>query len=207
MPGIIKLVFNDNFVQLELDNSEVLRISYEAYSMYKISSGTELSGEQYTELYDESKKLECTQKAFNQLALRSRSVEELRQYLRKKNFSEKHIEETLNYMKEKGYLNDYNFSISYVKSKMKTGKSGKNIIVRDLYRKGITRKIIDKVLRETGADIPDEEALFDLALKKYRTVKEKENSLMKVSNFLRGRGYDYESINRVLRRIKSDLED
>jgi len=207
MPDIIKLIFKDNYVQLELDNSEKLKISYDAYSMYKVSSGTTLTTEWYMELYEESQKFECMEKAFSQLATRGRSVDELRQYLKKKNFSEKHIEYTLDYMKEKGYLNDFDFSMSFVKAKMKSGKSGKDIIVRDLYRKGVGRKIIDKVIRESGADVPDEEVLYDLAIKKYRSVKDKENSFMKVSNFLRGRGFDFESINRVLRRIKNDYEE
>jgi regulatory protein len=207
MPDIVKLIFKDNYVQLELDNSEKLKISFDAYSMYKLSSGTTLTAECYMEIYEESRKFECMEKAFNQLAVRGRSVDELRQYLKKKNFSGKHIEETLDYLKEKGYLNDFDFSMSFVKGKMKSGKSGKDIIVRDLYRKGVGRKIIDKVMKESGADVTDEDALYELAMKKYRSVKDKENSFMKVSNFLRGRGFDYESIGKVLRRIKSGFEE
>lgn len=207
MPDILKLIFKDNYVQLDLDNSEKLKIPIEAYSMYKLSSGTTLSTECYMEIYEESRKFECMEKGFSHLASHGRSVEELRQYLKKKNFSEKHIEETLDYMKEKGYLNDYDFSMSLVKAKMKSGKTGKDIIVRDLYRKGVGRKIIDKVIRESGADKTDEDALYELAMKKYNSVKDKENSFMKVSNFLRGRGFDYESINRVMRKIKSDYEE
>jgi SOS response regulatory protein OraA/RecX len=30
---------------------------------------------------------------------------------------------------------------------------------------------------------------------------------MKVSNFLRGRGFDFESIKKVLRRIKTDYDE
>ena len=207
MPGIVKLVFRDNCVQIELDNSEKLKISYDAYSMYKISSGATLTTECYMELYDESKKFECMEKAYSYLAVRSRSVDELRRYLKKKKYSDKHIEETLDQMKGRGYLNDFDFSLSFVKDKMRSGKSGKDVIIRDLYRKGIGRNIIYNVIRESGADIPDEDSLYELALKKYRSVEDKENSFMKVSNFLRGRGFDYDSITRVLRRIKKDYEE
>lgn len=207
MLRVDKIIFRENSVQIELDNSEKLVVSYSAYSMYKISAGTELTAESYMELFDESKKHQCMEKGLNQLAARSRSVDELRRYLMKKNFSEKHIEETLNYLKERGYLNDYDFSESFVKSKLRSGKSGKAIIVRDLYRKGVERKIIDKVVRETGLNAPDEVALYQLAVKKYMSVKDKENCFVRVGNFLRGRGFDYESIKRVLRRIKSEYND
>jgi len=207
MPEILKLIFRDNYVQLELDNSEKLKISLDTYTMYKISGGMTISPECYIELCEESRKFECMEKGFSHLATRGRSVDELRQHLKKKNFSEKHIEETLDYLKEKGYLNDYAFAMSFVKAKMKSGKSGKDIIVRDLYRKGVGKKIIDRVIRESGADITDEDALYEIAVKKYNSVKDKDNSFMKVSNFLRSRGFDYESINRVLRRIKTDYEE
>lgn len=207
MPEIISLTFKNNSVALELENSEKLEIPYVAYTAYKISRGMNLSPELYSELLEESQKLECLEKALNLLDIRSRSVEELRRFLKKKNFSGIHIEDTLEYLKQKGYLNDYDFSLSYIKEKMKNGKSGKDLIIRDLYRKGIGKKTINKAIKETGADIPDENAIYELASKKLAALKGKGNSFMQVSNFLRGRGFDYETINRVLRKIRSDFDE
>jgi regulatory protein len=204
MLNIEKLIFKESFVQLVLSNSEKLKISYDVYNMYKISSGMSLSTEQYIELYDESKKFECMDRALNKLSNRGYSVDELRRNLKKKNFSEKHIEETLEYMKEKGYLNDYSYSMNFVKEKIKSGKYGKNLIVRDLYRKGIDRNTVKKIIKESGADTVNDDELYRLAMKKYMSVKDKDNSLVKVSNYLLSRGFDYESISRVLRRMKSD---
>jgi SOS response regulatory protein OraA/RecX len=41
-------------------------------------------------------------------------------------------------------------------------------------------------------------------MKKYESIKDKDNALAKVSNYLLNRGFDYESINRILRQIKKD---
>ena len=204
MLNIEEIIFKENFVQLVLSNSEKLKISYNVYSMYKISGGMSLSAEQYMELYDESKKFECMEKALSRLANRGHSVDELRRSLKKKDFSEKHIEETLEYMKEKGYLNDYSYSMNLVKDRMKSGKYGKNLIVRDLYKKGIDRNTIKKAVKECGADITNDDELYRLAMKKYTSIKDKDNPLVKVSNYLLNRGFDYESINRILRQIKKD---
>jgi regulatory protein len=172
--------------------------------MYKISGDMSLSSEQYMELCDESKKFECMERAISRLSAREYSVDELRRNLKKKNFSEKHIEETLDYMKEKGYLNDYNYSMNFAKDKVKSGKYGKNLIMRDLYKKGVDRNIIKKVIKESGADFTDDDELYTLAMKKYLSIKNKDNPLVKVSNYLLHRGFDYESINKVLRRIKKE---
>ncbi|MCL1833426.1 MAG: recombination regulator RecX [Leptospirales bacterium] len=203
---IEKLIFKETSVHLILSNSEKLKISYDLYYMYKISGGMDLSSEQYMELYDESKKFECIEKALSRLSVRGYSVDELYRSLKKKNFSEKHIKETLEYMKTKGYLNDYNYSMNFVKDKIRSGKYGKNLIVRDLYKKGIDRNTVKKVIKESGADITNDDELYRLAMKKYISLKDKDNPFVKVSNYLLNRGFDYESINRILRQIKKDTE-
>ena len=207
MIDIEKIIFKESFVQLMLSNSEKLKISYDVYYMFKISGGMSLSSEQYMELCDESKKFECLEKAIGRLSNHGYSVDELRRSLKKKNFSEKHIEDTLEYLKEKGYLNDYSFSVNFVKDRVKSGKYGKNLIVRDLYKKGINRNVIKKAIKECGADIVNDDELYSLAMKKYTSVKDKDNPLVKVSNYLLSRGFDYESINRILRRIKQGSTD
>ena len=95
MPVITKLLFRENLVTAELDNGEVLGFSYPVYSQYKLSGGMDISGDLYMELYEESRKTECREKALKYLAVRSRSVDEMEKYLRKKNFTEGHISETV----------------------------------------------------------------------------------------------------------------
>jgi regulatory protein len=198
---VVKIFFKDSIVSVELDNGEFLNLSYDAYSQYKISSGMNIQGDLYSELYEESRKTECKDKAFKYLTMRARSVDEMEKYLKKKKFSESQVAETVEYLKEKGCLDDREFSRGFVKSKMKSGKYGADIIIRDLYRKGIDRKTIGRVMRECGADAPDMEKLYELALKKYNSLEGRDNRVAKVGNYLRGRGFDYYSIKKVLRML------
>ena len=201
MPEIVKLLFRESIVSAELDNGEVLNLPYDAYSQYKLSSGMVIQGDLYSELYDESRKTECRYKALKYLAARSRSVDEMEKYLKKKKFSDSQVAETTGYLKEKGYLDDHDFSTGFVKGKMKSGRYGADIIIRDLYRKGIHRKTIDKVIKECGAGEPDMEKLHELAVKKYNSLEGKDNRAAKVGNYLRGKGFDYDSIKKVLKRL------
>ena len=207
MPVISKLLFNENHVGVELDSGESLRVSYDVYSQYKLASGMDLSGDLYMEVYDESRKFECRSKGFSFLGLRARSVDEMKKYLKKKQFSDRDIDDTVEYLKGKGYLNDYEFAKLYTRDRMKSGKRGKDLIVRDLYRKGVGRKEIDKAVKECGADIPDEEAVFQLAMKKYSSVRDKDHPGMKVSNYLRQRGFNYDTIKKVLKRLDEGVEE
>ena len=206
MPEIVKLLFRENMISAELDSGEVLNLSYDVYSQYKLSSGMNIQGDLYLELYEESRKTECRDKAFKYLAVRSRSVDEMVRYLRKKKFSESQIAETVDYLNNKGYLDDHEFSIGFVRSRLKNGKYGPEVIIRDLYRKGINRKTIDRVMKECGGNETDVEKLYALALKKYNSLEGRENRAARVGNYLRGRGFDYDSIKKVLRRLGDDDE-
>lgn len=207
MPRITKLLFNENHIGVELESGEKLRVSYDVYSQYKLASGMDLSGDLYMEIYDESRKFECRNNGLSYLGLRARSVDEMKKYLRKKKFSDREIDDAVDYLKGKGYLNDYDFAVLYTKDRMKSGKRGKDLIVRDLYRKGLGRKEIDKVIKECGADVADEVAVFELAQKKYESVKNKDNPAVKVSNYLRQRGFDYDVIKKVLKRLGEEVEE
>lgn len=207
MPVITKLLFNETHVGVELENGENLRLTYDAYTQYKLSSGMDLSGDLYIEVYEESRKFDCRSKGISYLGLRARSVDEMKKYLKKKNFSDRDIADTVEFLKGKGYLNDYEFAKLYTKDRMKSGKRGKDLIVRDLFRKGIGRKEIDKAIKECGADVADEEAVFLLARKKYESVKHKDNPASKVSNYLRQRGFDYDVIKKVLKRLGEEVEE
>lgn len=207
MPVITKLLFNENHVGVELDSGERLTLSYDAYSQYKLSSGVNLSGDLYMEVYEESRKFECRSRGLAYLGVRARSVEEMKKYLKKKNFSDRDIDETVEYLKGKGYLDDYEFALLYTKDRMKSGKRGKDLIVRDLYRKGLRRKEIDRAVKACGADVPDEEAVYALAIKKYESVRSKDHPAAKVSNYLRQRGFDYDIIKKVLKRLGEEVEE
>ncbi len=206
MPIITKLLFNENHVGVELDSGESLRVSYDTYTGYRLASGMDLSGDLYMEVYDESRRFECRNRALSYLGYRARSVEEMKRYLRKKKFDERHINESVEYLKGKGYLDDYGFAVLYIKDRMKSGKRGKDLIVSDLYKKGLGRKEIDKAIKECGADKADEDAVYALAKKKYESVKNKDNPAGKVFNYLSQRGFDYKIIKKVLKRLGEEVD-
>ncbi len=207
MAIIQKIIYGEHSVKLDLDNGESWKLPYSVVSDYSLKSGLLLEGEVYLKIYDESLKYACMQKALAHLALRNRSAHELRTYLKKKLFKDEHIETAITLLREKGYVNDYDFALSFIKSRMAMKKYGSRIIKRDLFLKGIDRNIIDATMEECNAYEVDEEALFIIANKKYNSVKDKKNSYMKTAGFLKGRGFEYEQIRKVLAMVIDKMED
>jgi len=198
---IQKLIYGEHSVRADLDNGESLKLPYSVVSDYSLRSGLELEGELYVKIYDESLKFACMDKALRYLSLRSRSALEVRSCLKKKLFRAEHIESVISQLTQKGYINDYDFALSFIKSRMAMKKYGKEIIRRDLFLKGIDRNIIDETMEECNANEVDEDALYSLAQKKYNAVKDKKNSYMKTAGFLKGRGFDFESIRKILAKV------
>ena len=207
MAAIQKIIYGEHSIKLELDNGESLKLPYSVVSDYSLSSGIDITGEVYLKIYDESLKFSCMQKGLSYLSGRSRSAHEMRVYLKKKAFSNEHIESVIIRLTERGYLNDYEFALSFIKNRISMKKYGMEKIKRDLYLKGIDRNIIDETLEECNARAVDEDALYSLAQKKYYAVKDKKNSYMKTAAFLKSRGFDYDSIRKVLARVIKEMPD
>ena len=135
------------------------------------------------------------------MTYRQRSEKEIIDKLKRKGFSEDIIENTLIYLKEYNLINDLEFSKSFVNDKINLNKFGPERIKYELYRKGISQEIIEKVLAE------DEEydRALELAKKKLPSYKndDKNAKYRKLGGFLQRKGYSYECISKILRELLS----
>ncbi len=206
MPSIKQQIFHENSVQLTFDTGKPLRLSYDSYIEISPPVEEELSEDVFSKLFHAAEKFRCREYSFRYLSIRSRSSFEMKVYLGKKKFSRELIEEVIGDLKENGYINDEDFAEFYITAKMRTGRHGKNLIVKGLFEKGVSRDIIDRKIKELGAQNANMEELMVLAEKKFRDVKDKKDPLVKVGNYLRGRGFSYDEIGVVLQKLKSQNE-
>ncbi len=86
--------------------------------------------------------------AYNLLRVQPRSEKELSFRLKKKGFSESTSKETVFLFKKNGLLNDLKFARAWVDSRLKSNPKGDIVLRYELAAKGISGKIIDKVLSE-----------------------------------------------------------
>jgi SOS response regulatory protein OraA/RecX len=79
-------------------------------------------------------------------------------------------------------------------------------IICNPYNKLSIQKIPTK-MKHSGADEVDMDQVMELARKKYRTLKDKPRKLMRVQNFLKQRGFDWEIISMIMSRLKYEFDD
>ncbi|MDD3752264.1 MAG: RecX family transcriptional regulator, partial [Tissierellia bacterium] len=77
-----------------------------------------------------------------------------------------------------------------------------------LYYKGIDKEIIEEKIKNISAE-SEEERAFILGEKKLLKIKENDNrkKMAKLSNYLIGKGFEYETVNKTLRKLLNKNDD
>ncbi|MCP4137970.1 MAG: RecX family transcriptional regulator [bacterium] len=207
MTTITKMNYMETKVRVEFDNGERFDLPFEIVSRFRLSTGTEINEETYTRLFEEWTRFRCKRKALDYLAIRNRSTSEMKLALKKKKFPSDMIDETVEELVTAGYINDMDFALRFVKSKIKSKSIGENLLRKELFQKGLSREIIDQALEEGGARDIDFERLYETAQKKYKSSEGKKNRMQKLSYFLYQRGFKSETVNQILKRLKSEEEE
>lgn len=130
---------------------------------------------------------------------------ELQQKLYKWGIEGEEASVILEELKKRGFLNDERFVRSYVHDKMNFAKWGERKIAVSLRAKRINTDLISAALQQSDTQIV-EENLLRLLKSKIKTTKADSPQKLneKLVRFAIGRGYTYEVIKKVLRRLAKD---
>lgn len=155
------------------------------------------------------------ERIYRLISLRQRSEKEIRDYFKIKNlkakikdkelYSELVVETTIQKLKELRLVDDEQFARSWVESRSR--KKGMRVIRQELFQKGISREIIEKVYSEQGTVDSELETAEKLLEKKLRIWKdlEPQKFKQKAYDFLMRRGFEYEVVKDVVEKlIKKD---
>ena len=142
--------------------------------------------------------------AFRLLAVRARSARELRQRLRQKSFPPDLIDETLLDFQAKGYQSDEQFARLFTTSKWSNSGWGPSRVRRELGAKGIAPDLIELVVGETYGEVDLVAGVLPLARKRWRSTAglPQDKRRNRLTGFLQRRGYDWETIGRVLEQLE-----
>ncbi|NLY72452.1 MAG: hypothetical protein GX079_01990 [Tissierellia bacterium] len=182
-----KVEWTSKGVKIRLDGEEYL-IHTKAFLEFSPGEGEEvdLDALLYRSCYYSA--LERTE---NYLSRGLRTKKQLRDYLEKRNFS-KCAEEVLEFLEEMGLINDLHYGRSYYEEERH--KRGSYAIAERLKNRGLTSSVIAQIYMEE-----DPEDAARLLLKKYSFWDELDyKEEVKRKNFLLGRGFSYETINKAM---------
>ncbi|MBQ9936099.1 MAG: regulatory protein RecX [Lachnospiraceae bacterium] len=143
-------------------------------------------------------------KAVNLLTFKSRTTQEIIKRLNEKGYSSEEIDEAVEKLSYYGYLNDQNYTISYIMDN--AAKKGKKLISIELEQKGIDKNILDGVYSEVNID---EDVSIDNIIKQRFSQADlcDDKVYRRIINYFLRRGFTYDSVKRVIKKYKSYDED
>lgn len=132
---------------------------------------------------------------------RLRSEQEVKQKLNFKKYAPPVIVKTVSYFKDLGYINDVEFANRWVNSRLHK-PLGLTAIAIELRQKGISKGIIDQLIKEKRRSVDERAVVQELAkkyLNKSRKRKERPEKIRpKLYGYLARRGFSTEVISDAI---------
>lgn len=200
MPVItsIKAQKNQKRVNINLDGSFGFGLDLENFMKLQLKVNQELTNEEIKAITDEGEKAKALEKVIAFASLRPRSKKEILDYFRRKNTNVLIHWYLIEKLEKYGLLDDTKFAKWWVEMRLAQGRSQRSMVY-DLRSKGINSETIKQVLSEV--EINEVKMAKDLIAKKsYKWEKYEEKiRKQKMTQYLAGKGFDWNIINDVLK--------
>lgn len=194
-------------VNVFFDNASSLIINKSVVEEMGLRKGMELSVDQMTDMMQTDQFHRCIEMALHYLAYRPRSELELRQRLYRRGFQNNMVNSVLDKLKNQGIINDETFAIYWKENRLARNPRSRRMLKYELQMKGVAKELADKATD----DIDDIEAAYRVGLKKARLLASSDyrDFYKRLSNFLKWRGFDFDVISAVSRRLwqEKQMED
>ena len=164
--------------------------------------GSEVTEEQIEKFQLISEKQTALNKAVNYLGSRLRTAKQMEQYLKNRGYTQAVIEYVLDRLIEYDFLNDENFSESFVR--VKSRMLGKRRIEMELKQKGVSESIAKQKTSEIAGQY---EVASALAQKYLKNKPLDQKTAQKLYAFLAYRGFTNGDINRIIKEQIREVKD
>jgi regulatory protein len=140
------------------------------------------------------------------LAIRPRSANELRRRLKSSRFEDRVVESVLAGLAQAGLVDDEDFARAWVASRQASGAAGHRKLRWELRRKGIAEDIIRTVVDEGIDDEAEFRQALELARRRLRGSPAEPKTLARLQRLLSSRGFRFDTVEAVVRRILIEEE-
>jgi len=190
-----------------LDGNFAFGLYKETIFNYGLRKNDELTEDKINEIVKYDEITYGKRVAYNYLSYRPRSLKELRSKLKEKGISESSAEEIIEYFIEHKFLDDYQYSKSYIENLKLKKPIGRRSLQQKLSMKGIDKEIIQKVIDENYSEeieLSNGITLLEKYISKHKNIP-KEKIKQKSFAYLMSRGFDYGIISEIIKEtLNSD---
>ncbi|CAH2214176.1 recombination regulator RecX [Tepidibacter aestuarii] len=205
MPKITKVEEQKNTdrVNIYVDDEFFMGVYKDLVYTLQLKKGNTIDKDSIQKIIDDEMYLKAKNKALNILSRSSQSENNIIYKLSKNEFDEKTIERVLDFLKKYKFIDDEHLAKNIVKDKVNINKYGKNKIKQTLYSKGIDSSTINNALESEIDDDKEFKNALYLGNKKYEKIKNEDKNKVyrKLSSHLTYKGFDYDTVRKVVNKI------
>lgn len=195
---------NPNRINVFLDGEFAFGLSRITAAWLRI--GELLSEERIARLQENDGLEVAYQRALELLSYRPRSEKEIRQRLSEKGYSANAIEAVLERLRLAGLVSDEQFARTWTENRVAFRPRSRRMLAAELRQKGVGQETIEQTLNE----LPAEDILaFESAKKHSRRLEglDWEDFRKKMAGYLGRKGFSYDTVAEVTRRIWQEMHD
>lgn len=188
-----------------IDGRDVAVVSAQAIAELSLRLGKVVDSDGALALQVESGRVAVFDKAVELLAVRARSVRDLRLRLRRAGAVASQIEVVLERLVALGLLNDEEYARNLAHSRVVGGGVSKRRISQELQKRGVAREVADEAIGATLEDVELDEigSARAAASKRLRALRTLDDATRRrrLYAFLARRGYESSIIARVIKEL------
>jgi regulatory protein len=195
---------NSNRVNVYLDGEFAFGVSRIVSAWLQI--GQTLTEEKILSLQKEDTEEVAFQNALKLLSFRPRSIHEVQKKLKENGFDESAIHSVIERLTRDGLVEDGSFAQAWVENRTVFHPRSRKLIALELRQKGVPDEVVQNALAAGSVD--DETLAYQSAIQYSRRLKGLEwlEFRKKLSAYLLRRGFSYETVSPMVRRVWDELQ-
>lgn len=225
---------DDEKVHIFIDGRHLMTVALDVAAAERLAVGQEMPAQRLERLHRAEELQAIFDSALRFLAYRPRSEREVEMRLRKKGYSPEQIAIVLERLRRNKYVDDKEFARFWVSNRMAFSPRGPRLLRSELRQKGVDQEIVDEILGEQaeaqaeavqqaeetaeawgdtlgdapapGTDLANALALAQKKMRVYGTL-DPQTARRRLSGFLMRRGYNYDVVGEVIRRLLVEPDD
>lgn len=198
-------VNNEDRVSVFLDGEFAFGIHEDLVVKHGLTVGTHLSLEDVREIEADEQYVSAKQTAFDYLAHKPRTEEEVRRKLRRRDVPAFVINDVITRLHELEYLDDEAYAHDYAHNRFSSKKYGPVRIRRELEKRGIDRDLAEAAVDTLFAEEDVIAAAWDHAESRWPRLADEEDPRrrrQKMYRYLRRRGFRSDTIRPILDELE-----
>lgn len=181
---------------LECDNGDSLYVTEDTIVHFMLSKGMEISPEQLESIKQFAQFSYGKNLALYYISFQVRTQKQVYDYLKKHDLENTIIQKIIEELIKENWINDQKYVESFLRQNMTNGDKGPQLIKQKLMQKGISDKIIEKVISEVEF-YPIAEKVALKMISRYQDKLPRKALQDKLTQLLINKGFSYDMVKAV----------